>query len=78
MRIVARGALLAFAIGLALAPLPARPQNFGLGLTTQDNNKPISIEADQGIEWQQNNRVYIARGHAKATRGQATVFGEGP
>lgn len=76
MRIVARGALLAFAIGLALAPLPARPQNFGLGLTTQDNNKPINIEADQGIEWQQNNRVYIARGHAKATRGQATVFGD--
>lgn len=76
MRIVARGALFAFAIGLALAPLPARPQNFGLGLTTQDNNKPISIEADQGIEWQQNNRVYIARGHAKATRGQATVFGD--
>lgn len=73
---VARGALLALAIGLALAPLPARPQNFGLGLTTQDNNKPINIEADQGIEWQQNNRVYIARGHAKATRGQATVFGD--
>jgi len=55
---------------------PARTQNFGLGLTTQDSNKPITIEADQGIEWQQNNRVYIARGHAKATRGQATVFGD--
>jgi lipopolysaccharide export system protein LptA len=69
-------ALLALAAGLALAADPAPAQNFGLGLTTQDNNKPITIEADQGIEWQQNNRVYIARGHAKATRGQATVFGD--
>jgi lipopolysaccharide export system protein LptA len=68
-------AVVALAAGLALAT-PARAQNFGLGLTTQDNNKPISIEADQGIEWQQNNHVYIARGHAKATRGQATVFGD--
>ncbi len=77
MRIVGRGAaLLILAAGLVPAPVPARAQNFGLGLTTQDSNKPINIEADQGIEWQQNNRVYIARGHAKATRGQATVFGD--
>jgi lipopolysaccharide export system protein LptA len=77
VRVVERGAaLLALAAGLVLAPLPAPAQNFGLGLTTEDNSKPINIEADQGIEWQQNNRVYIARGHAKATRGQATVFGD--
>ncbi len=77
MRIVGRGAaLFALAAGLVFAPVPARAQNFGLGLTAQDSNKPISIEADQGIEWQQNNHVYIARGHAKATRGQATVFGD--
>jgi lipopolysaccharide export system protein LptA len=77
VRIVGHGAaLLILAAGFVPAPVPARAQNFGLGLTTQDNNKPINIEADQGIEWQQNNRVYIARGHAKATRGQATVFGD--
>jgi lipopolysaccharide export system protein LptA len=67
--------LLAFAPGLLLAPV-TQAQNFGLGLNSQDNGKPITIEAEQGIEWQQNNRVYIARGHAKATRGQATVFGD--
>ncbi|HZB92849.1 MAG TPA: hypothetical protein VE397_15490, partial [Stellaceae bacterium] len=50
---------------------------FGLGLTSNDDNgKPIEIEADDGIEWQQNNRVYIARGNAKATRGQTTVFAD--
>jgi lipopolysaccharide export system protein LptA len=77
VRIAARGAaLLALAAGLVLAPVPASAQNFGLGLTAQDSNKPINIEAEQGIEWQQNNRIYIARGHAKATRGQTTVFGD--
>ena len=38
--------------------------------------KPLNIEADNGIEWQQNNRLYIARGNARATRGQATVFAD--
>ena len=66
----------ALAAGALLAPGTPRAQNFGLGFNAQDNGKPITIEAEQGIEWQQNNHVYIARGHAKATRGQATVFGD--
>ena len=61
---------------LLLAPVTAPAQNFGLGFNAEDNGKPINIEAEQGIEWQQANRVYIARGHAKATRGQATVFAD--
>jgi lipopolysaccharide export system protein LptA len=76
VRRLRRAVLLAFAAALLLAPGIARAQNFGLGLTSQDNGKPITIEAEQGIEWQQNNHVYIARGHAKATRGQATIFGD--
>jgi lipopolysaccharide export system protein LptA len=44
---------------------------FSLG--GDDNSKPINIEAEKGVEWQQNNRVYIARGNAKATRGQTSV-----
>jgi lipopolysaccharide export system protein LptA len=38
-----------------------------------DSKKPMTIEADQGIEWQQTNHVYIARGHATAKRGNGTV-----
>jgi lipopolysaccharide export system protein LptA len=46
----------------------------GLGIDLgSDAKKPIAIEADQGIEWQQNNHVYIARGHATAKRGNGTV-----
>jgi lipopolysaccharide export system protein LptA len=42
-------------------------------LTGQDGGKPVGIEAENGIEWQQNNHVYIARGHATATRGDGRV-----
>lgn len=78
MRLAAPLAALALAAALLMpAAPPALAQNFGLGLSSNsDNNKPIDIEADNGIEWQQNNRVYIARGNAKATRGQTTVFGD--
>ena len=70
----AGGALLALLL-LAMPDI-AGAQNFGLGLNSQDSGKPIDIEADNGIEWQQNNRVYIARGHARATRGQVTIFAD--
>ena len=69
-------ATLALALALFAPGATAQQQNFGLGLTSKDNGKPINIEAEQGIEWQQNNRVYIARGNAKATRGNATVFAD--
>jgi lipopolysaccharide export system protein LptA len=46
------------------------------GLGAQDNGKPIGIEASNGIEWQQSNRVYIAHGDAKATRGDTSVFAD--
>jgi lipopolysaccharide export system protein LptA len=49
------------------------PPGDALGLTGQDNGKPIRIEADNGIEWQQAKRIYIARGNATATRGQTSV-----
>ncbi len=83
MRSRAAAALIATAMACGFSAIPARaqPQTAAppasatgtLGLTGQDNSKPIAIEADNGIEWQQANRVYIARGHAKATRGDDTV-----
>jgi lipopolysaccharide export system protein LptA len=75
MRIARTLLLLALAAGLP-ASGGAAAQNFGLGLNTQDNGRPIDIQADDGIEWQQNNRLYIARGNARATRGQATIFAD--
>jgi lipopolysaccharide export system protein LptA len=65
--------LAAFALVITAAESRAQAQSNGLGLAGGDNNKPVNIEAENGIEWQQNNKVYIARGNAKATRGDDTV-----
>jgi lipopolysaccharide export system protein LptA len=57
------------AAGLVLlASTAARAQ---LGAT--DSGVPINIQADNGIEWQQDKELYIARGNAVATRGPATI-----
>jgi lipopolysaccharide export system protein LptA len=37
------------------------------------SSAPINIQADSGIEWQQNKQLYIARGNAVAARGPATI-----
>ncbi|HVA13229.1 MAG TPA: LptA/OstA family protein [Stellaceae bacterium] len=69
-------ALLALALALPLSAVvhaQAPPPSNALGLAGSDNNQPLNIEADNGIEWQQNNHVYIARGRAKATRGDNSV-----
>lgn len=34
---------------------------------------PLAIEADNGVEWRQNEQVYIARGNATAKRGDTQV-----
>ncbi len=48
----------------------------GLNFGKDDSGKPIAIHADQGIEWQQNTHIYIARGNASATRGGVSVLGD--
>lgn len=69
--------LAALALLIAAPELRAQVQSNALGLAGGDeannNNKPVNIEAENGIEWQQNNKVYIARGNAKATRGDQSV-----
>jgi lipopolysaccharide export system protein LptA len=62
----------------APAPTPSAPPSpgQGLGLTDSNDKRPLDVEADQGIEWQQDKQVYIARGNARATRGNATLYGD--
>lgn len=79
MRILPRAVLIAAAvICVSFVSGPQAQSQTGapsdtLGLATGNGGKPINIVADNGIEWQQANRVYIARGHAKATRGTTSV-----
>jgi lipopolysaccharide export system protein LptA len=81
-RAAACAALTALAWGaLALECPLARAQNAagGPGLAGSalgSSDQPIHIEAERGIEWQQSNRLYIARGHALASRGQSSVHAD--
>ncbi|MEQ8587742.1 MAG: LptA/OstA family protein [Thalassobaculaceae bacterium] len=42
-------------------------------LLQQEGDDPVTIEADDGIEWVRDEKLYIARGNAKAIRGEMTV-----
>jgi len=52
------------------APANSAP---GSGLDFSNSSAPIEIEADDGIEWRRNEKVYIARGKARAARGDLQV-----
>ena len=50
------------------------PSFGGMGpLEAGSSSGPVSIEADDGIEWQRDQNVYVARGNAKATRGDMSI-----
>lgn len=61
--------LAAFAWGSAWAET-ASAQSLDFG---SDSDVPIEIYADQGIEWQRQELVFIANGNARAVRGEVTV-----
>ena len=64
-------------LGLAalLAGVPA-PRLAAQLLNAPNDNLPLQVQADSGIEWQQNNQLYIARGNAVATRGPSEVHAD--
>ncbi|BBK29442.1 lipopolysaccharide export system protein LptA [Stella humosa] len=64
--------ILALAGLMALLSAPATAQIGGM-FGADGGDKPVEILADEGIEWQQNSKAYIARGNAKATRGDTAV-----
>lgn len=59
-------------ICLAL-PTAAMAQSLGF---SRGGDGPIEIEADDGIEWQRANQLYVARGNARASQGSVTVEGD--
>ena len=63
-------ALLAIAIPLALAYPARRAWTQGIDLT---QGGPIQITAQDGIEWRQAEQIVIAKGDARAVRGNVTV-----
>lgn len=68
---------LALALALVLAALPLAPAG---GQTTaadlRESDEPLEINAEQGIEWNRNDKTYIARGNARAASGDVEVLAD--
>lgn len=68
-------AILAFAAAVAsgaLTPAAAAAQSLG-GVDLSSSDEPLEITAEDGIEWRRDEKLYIARGNARAARGELAV-----
>ncbi len=65
---VAAALLIAMA-GPIIDVVPATAQTAAL----EQSDQPVTVEADQGIEWLREEKLYVARGNAKVVRGDLTV-----
>lgn len=65
--------LVAFVLALGTGhAVSAQSLNFG----GAGSDQPIDVYAENGIEWQQENSLFIARGDARAVRGQVEVLSD--
>src|SRR5579864_8135741 len=70
-----RPSLLIGLAGVALAALPPAAPGAQPAAAPQ-NDQPLQIQADSGIEWQQDAHLYIARGNAVAIRGPGELHAD--
>lgn len=74
-----RTAATRFAAGLVagwLLAAPAASLAQGLGGNLRQGDSPLEINADEGIEWRRDEQKYIARGNARAARGEIEVYAD--
>lgn len=71
LTVIAILVLVILVVGGAVAS-SARAQSLNL-TSGGDDGGPIDIVAEDGIEWQQSNSVFLARGNARAIRGEVEV-----
>ena len=45
----------------------------GLGLIGSNSDAPLQVDADEGIEWQQDQQIFIAHGNAVAVHGDVEI-----
>lgn len=68
----------ALALAVLLAGLAAAPAAYAqsLGLGDGNDQTPVEVLADNGIEWMRDGKRFVARGNAQATRGDTTVYAD--
>lgn len=66
-------AVVAVGLGLGSLPIAGPVLAQSLSVIGGDANTPIEIYAEDGIEWQQEKQLFLARGNARAVRGEVEV-----
>ena len=64
----------AFFAAVTLSFGGANAQSLSLGGVKGD--VPIEVYAEDGIEWQQDGSIFVARGNARAVRGEVEVLSD--
>ncbi|WP_193368911.1 LptA/OstA family protein [Pelagibius marinus] len=68
---------LAAALMLGLAALPLRPAAAqSTAAELRESDEPLEINAEEGIEWNRNDKTYVARGNARAASGEVEVLAD--
>jgi len=73
-RAVKRACLAAVCVTLGLSANKVDAQSLSLGGVKGD--VPIEVHAEDGIEWQQDGSIFVARGNARAVRGEVEVLSD--
>jgi len=74
MTAVLRPALAAALFGFAaLMPVSVSAQT---AAQLRESDQPLEINAEEGIEWNRNDKTYIARGNARAASGEVEVLAD--
>ncbi len=64
-------------LGLAILALAGTPAVQSQGLSgLEEGDSPLEINAEDGIEWRRDEQTYVARGNARAARGELEVFAD--
>ncbi len=74
MKRVSAAAFIAVTCAAVLMPFAAAAQSLSLGGVKGD--QPIEVYAQDGIEWQQDGSLFVARGDARAVRGEVEVLSD--
>ena len=62
-----------FALGVLALGLSPSALGQSLTFSSRDSETPIDVTADGGIEWRQTQKIFVARGNAKAVQGDVSV-----
>ena len=64
---------LCLCLGLVAGGRPVEAQGLG---SASESEEPLEVDAEEGIEWVRDEKLYVARGNARAASGDMEVYAD--